>query len=282
MSDEHRVLDGCSVGIVGLGVMGGSLALAVRQAGATHVRGYALETRDALQAHRAGAIDEIAATTRATALDVDWCLLATPLSALSGLLEEIPEGTPRIMDVASLQAPPLEWAAREGLASRLVTAHPMVGSEASGFGAARDDLFVGGRVWLSAGSEADDGVRLEAEAFWTALAAGPEWIDPWEHDRRMVGASHLPQVVANALAAAMAKRGLSPDDLGPGGLDMTRLAASSPRMWTDLMSMSGPALASALRGVAGQIEALAGLLDEGDLDEVGRRMDETRRWRQTR
>ncbi len=271
---------GRAFGIVGLGVMGGSLSRALKHAGAERVVGFSPDPAETAAAIEAGAIDEGRDAARDTSSGVDWWILATPLAAVEHLLAE-PGTPPRagIMDVASLQGPPLAWADHLGRAAELISVHPMVGSERSGFEASRDDLYVGGRVWLSAHDDASQSLRDDAVSVWKALDAKPEWIDAGEHDERMVGASHLPQVVANALAAVMARRGVRPADLGPGGRDMTRLAASSPTMWTDLLASSGGEVATALRSVADELAALAELLDQGELGGLAARMEQTRAWR---
>jgi prephenate dehydrogenase len=95
-------------------------------------------------------------------------------------------------------------------------------------------------------------------------------------------ASHLPQLVANALATVIAEHGLRPEELGPGGRDMTRLAASSPAMWADLLAYASPELGESLRAVGRLAERLADLLEEGDMDSIDRVMRDTRSWRGSR
>jgi prephenate dehydrogenase len=269
-----------SLGIVGLGVMGGSLALAWKRAVGGTVRAFSPDRADAAEARAAGAVDVVCETVLESAAGVDWWIIATPIGALPEVWAAVESAPPgRAMDVASLQAPALRAAEASGAASRAVTAHPMVGREGSGFRAADARLYDGAAIWLSASDRAAAPLRSAAEAFWSRIGARPAWIEASLHDDRMVGASHLPQLTANALARVMAGRGLTPGDLGPGGLDMTRLAASSPVMWRDLLGESAPLVTRALESLSEEIDALRRMLEDGDLDALSDRMAETRHWR---
>ena len=262
--------------------MGGSLALAWKRAGGT-VRGYTPDPAEAEEARAAGAVDVVCETVAGSVTGVDWWVIATPLGALREVWGAVGTRSPgRVMDLASLQAPALGAAEAFGAAASAISAHPMVGREGSGFRVADVDLFENAPIWLSAAPQVSPGLRSEAEAFWLRVGALPAWIDAAAHDERMVGASHLPQLTANALARAMARRGLTPDDLGPGGRDMTRLAASSPAMWRDLFGESRAPVAAALASLTEEIDDLRRMLEQGDLDALAGRMGETRRWRAPR
>lgn len=272
--------------MVGLGLMGGSLARALarleprpRIVGVSHT-----------PSHRDGAVAEgvvdCAFSTTEEALEQfptpHLVVFATPLGITLQLLRRLPEamaGVGAITDLASLNRPVLEVVTGTDLAPRLVTSHPMVGGEASGFEASRDGLYVDGPVHLSTSPTAAPAVRQQVEGFWRALGARPHWMVAREHDQVMVMVSHLPQLVSNALAGALDSAGVAPSALGPGGQDMVRLAGSSPEMWVDLLAHSGPEAAPALRGFARAVDALADLLVQGDLDAVARFMERTRKWR---
>ena len=275
--------DARSIGIVGLGVMGGSLALAWKKAVGGTVRGYSPHQAEAEEARRVGAVDHVCETVAESAAEVDWWIIATPLGALTEVWAAVDHLAPaRVMDLASLQLPALRAAAEAGAAVRSISAHPMVGREGSGFEAADPHLYEGGPIYLSASDEASPSLRREAESFWRQIGAQPGWIDAATHDERMVGASHMPQLAANALARTMAARGLVPSDLGPGGRDMTRLAASSPTMWRDLLGESGPRVASALKSLTDEIGDLIRMLEARDVESLSQRMSETQEWRTRR
>lgn len=270
------------VGIVGLGALGGSLARALgRLPHPPEVRGWARDAADLEAAVEAGVL-EAGKGIGDVAGGAAWLVVATPMGATEAVLREAAgtlAGDARVLDVGSLQGPALTAAAEAGLADRFVACHPMAGSEASGFEASRAELFQDATVWLSVGGGAAEALGPEVEAFWSALGARPEWTEPEIHDARMVVASHLPQLVANALAEVIAEGGFAVEDLGPGGLDMTRLAASDPLMWRDLLTHSGPQAAALLRLTARALDGWARTLDGDDLDEVERRMAATRAWR---
>lgn len=275
------------VAIVGLGVMGGSLARALAaQDSPPVVVGWDRDPRQRDAAREAGVLtDETPGSVAAVAEGADVVVVATPLGTLEGVLCRVAScaGEALVMDVASLQAPALAAALTGGTAPRHVSAHPLTGSERSGFSGARADLYRGAPVSLSIDADATgaEGAALlaRAEAFWRAVGARPVIEEAAVHDRRMVLASHLPQVVANVLAAVVADGGLAASDLGPGGRDTTRLAGSDPAMWRDLLVHSGPQVAEALRAVAGLGERLAEGLAAGEVERMEELMNQTRAWR---
>lgn len=269
------------VGIAGLGVMGGSLARALSASGVP-VLGFSPDADEARAAREAGAVREVAASVEASAAGVRWWVVATPLSALPGVFAAgARSDPPRVIDLASLQAPALLAAREAGLGAVHRSAHPMVGSERSGFGASQAALYTGAPVWLSRADPLEGGGALDraVEAFWRAVGAEPTWVDAGVHDRRMAAASHLPQLGANLLASVMEEAGLSPADLGPGGLDTTRLAGSGPEMWLDLLPHSAPALVPLLKRLAEASAEVARDLENRDHDRVTALLARTRRWR---
>lgn len=278
-----------AVGVVGLGVMGGSLARALSARGVA-VRGYSPDDDEARAALHAGALAEVVDSVEASARGVEWWVVATPLAALPAVFGAGGGGSvPRVIDLTSLQRPALDAAAAAGLASVHRSAHPMVGSERSGFAASSATLYQGAVVWLSSrqptgSASSEDGTAAEAldkevEDFWRALGAAPAWIDADTHDRRMGAVSHLPQLGANLLALVLEEAGISPSDLGPGGLDATRLAGSSPEMWLDLLPHSRGTVVPLLKRLAEESAALARHLEHDDHDRVAAMLARTRRWR---
>ncbi len=270
-----------AVGIVGLGVMGGSLARALSAMGC-RVRGYSPAVDERLAASRAGALEQVCGTVAETTREVDWWIVATPLSALPEVLAAGREHAPgAVMDLASLQRPALAAARAAGLARVYVSAHPMAGSERSGFGASDGALFHGATVWLSADPEVPETLRAEAEAFWFGVGAHPRWIEAATHDTRMAAISHLPQLVSNALALVLEARGFHPDELGPGGRELTRLAGSAPGLWRDVLAHSAADVTLLLQESAEVLLRLAAHLEAQDLDAVEAVMASTRAWRRS-
>lgn len=268
--------------IIGLGLMGGSLARALKGLPSPpHIRGLTLDALDARAAMNAGALDEVANAPDALLRDRDLVVYATPLGATLSLMEAhrafLPPDTV-ISDVASLKGPVLNRARDLGIETRYAGSHPMVGGVASGFANATDGLYRGARVWIVPGAPGERGPASRIRSLWRSLGADPGEIEASEHDRVMVWVSHLPQLASNALAVALMRAGFGRGELGPGGRDMTRLAGSSPQMWTDILASAPEALPEALRETIGTLEELRRFLLEGDLAAIGALLGETRKW----
>jgi prephenate dehydrogenase len=272
------------VAVLGLGVMGGSLARALAALDdPPHVTGWSPRAAEREAALEAGAVAEAPSGWHEAAAEADLVVLAAPLRASCALLVDVAAVTSRettLSDVASLKAPLVRAAAEAGVSDRWVGSHPMAGSERSGFEAARGDLYEGARVWTVAAPEADDRVG-RVHALWRSVGAIPEAIDAEAHDTLMARASHLPQLASNALAAVLESAGIVPAQLGPGGRDATRLAASGPALWRDLFEHASPELAEGLHALARVAEHIAGLLEAGDLDGLEELMRATRAWRRS-
>lgn len=274
---EQRVV------VVGLGLMGGSLCRALKAGpDPPTVVGVDVDAAQGSRARDAGAIDRFEMDGEGPVAEADTIVYATALGAARSLMREH-AGRWRedalVTDVVSLKAPLLRLAEAEGFGARFVGAHPICGGEASGFGATHADLYRNARIWLCAAPEAAPPLRSRAEAFWRRVGGSPAWIDAQEHDERMAWVSHLPQLVANALTGALDAAGYGPEELGPGGRDMTRLAGSNPDIWRDLLEASAPFTGAGLTSVSRALEVLADLLARREIDRVREFMERTREWR---
>jgi prephenate dehydrogenase len=271
--------------VLGLGIMGGSLARAVSSLGlAKAVTGWSPEATERDAALTAGAVSAAPATWREAISGADLVVLAAPLQGCLALLAALPEGLEpdaTVTDVTSLKLPVAEAARAAGLEDRWIGSHPMTGSESSGFWASRAELYEGATVWITSadGSQARGAHRQVVERLWASLGGRPRSIGAAEHDRLMALASHLPQLASNALARTLERSDIDPSALGPGGRDMTRLASSSPEMWTDLLRHADPAVVEGLRSLAREADALADLVESGAIEQIGRIMHDTRAWR---
>ena len=269
------------VGIVGLGLMGGSVARALRRLEpAPRVTAFTKDPEGAREVLDAGILEAIVETPGDAVRDQDVVVYATPLGVTLELMATHAGwwGDAAVTDVVSLKEPLLRQAREQGFAASYVGAHPMVGGTGSGFRASVEDLFVDHTVWVVRGDAEDDCVE-RVDAFWRSLGARTRPVEAAEHDRLMVWASHLPQLVATALARVMAAQGLEVADLGPGGLEMTRLAMSSSEMWRDLMTVSADQDAPALETLEEELDAMRAALGGGDVEGVGAMMDQIRTWR---
>lgn len=270
------------VAIVGLGLMGGSLARALKALPEPpHVRAASLDPRDVRAGLASGVLDEGSDGTEAMVRDRDLVVYATPLKATLRLLGEHRASIGResvVTDVASLKGPVLARAREVALEAQYVGSHPMVGGTGTGFEHSRDDLFRGARVWIAAGSGANRDSVDRVQGLWEAMGARPAEIGALEHDRSMVWLSHLPQIASNALALTLGDAGFERDQLGSGGADMTRLAGSAPEMWQDLLTLAPPSLDAALEALVDAIEGMRSLLDAKNFEEIEKLMRQTRSW----
>jgi prephenate dehydrogenase len=270
------------VAVLGLGAMGGSLARALSALnGLPTVVGWSPDGTERIAALEADAIGVACDGWRDAVAGADLVVVATPINAACELLGEIPASLSDdalVTDVASLKAPIVRAARAAGLGGRFVGSHPMAGSERSGFGASRADLYGGATVWLVAEEESEPATGRIA-AFWSALDAVPRSIDAEAHDRMMALVSHLPQLTATALAHVLADAGLEVDALGPGGQDTTRLAASEPSVWRDILAHTPAELAEAHRATAALHSEIAERLEAGDIDGLMGLMERARAWK---
>ncbi|MEE8146399.1 MAG: prephenate dehydrogenase/arogenate dehydrogenase family protein [Longimicrobiales bacterium] len=269
------------VGIVGLGLIGGSLARALRALDdGPRIVAFNRNREDAERALADGSIDAVADTAVEAVAGQDLVVYATPLDVARDMMRAHAEGwgTATVTDVAGLKGPLLREAGELGFAAQFVGSHPMAGGTASGYGASSADLFSGETVFVCGGEAG--GERIQAvESMWQALGARVRPIDADAHDRLMVWASHLPQLISNVVARAMAEAGLSVKDLGPGGRDVTRLAESSPEVWTGLLDAASEENVRAIESVQSGLDVLRSALSDGSGGEVAELMRATREWR---
>ncbi len=271
-----------SVAILGLGVMGGSLARALSAlATPPRVVAWSPEPDECAAALDAGAIQAVASDPEGAASGVEFVVLAVPLDAVGPLLGRLAPVIDRwtvVTDVASLKAPVRDAVERSGLAARWAGSHPLCGSEMSGFEASRRDLYRGATVYVTPSAEAT-GAGDVVSAFWSALGARPETMDAVAHDRLMAATSHLPQLTANALAEVFRLSGIAAGLLGPGGRDVTRLAASSPHVWGAILRQAPEELTSHLRSLARRVGELADLVEANDGEALAEWMERSRAWK---
>jgi prephenate dehydrogenase/chorismate mutase len=234
------------VGIIGLGLMGGSIALSLRRVWPhVHIVGLVRHER-VPEMQQAGVVNE--ATDDLTRLAAcDLVIIATPVPAALGLLPALRglSSEAVITDVGSTKREIM--AATAGF-DRFIGGHPMAGTEKSGPAAAVDGLFTG-RPWLLVNqSPARPAAGERLERFVAGLGALPRWIDAEPHDRAMAFVSHLPQLVAVALMNA-ATTGAGDAGLamaGPAFGEMTRTASSPAAMWQDILSSNSDFVTRAL------------------------------------
>lgn len=240
------------VAIIGLGLIGGSIATGLRRRGlAEHVtawdeHGVAL---DRGLAH--DVIDSAAGSAAAAVLGADMVVLAVPMLAIEEVLTEIRAHLGDytvVTDVGSVKCTVLATARRVfgDIPKNLVPGHPIAGSERHGVGAADPDLFVNHKVILTPTLATHGDATRAVRAMWQALNATVVEMDPEHHDAILAQTSHLPHLLAYALVDTLSQQGDSFElfEYAAGGFrDFSRIAASDPTMWRDIFAAnSGPVL----------------------------------------
>ena len=232
------------LGLIGCGLMGGSFALAMKKAGLVkRVVGYSKSPSTTERARQMGVIDLEASSALMAVSGADIVLLAVPVSATEATLKAIKHLiTPNmlIMDVGSTKRDVVD-AARRILKDQVgvfVPAHPIAGKELSGVENSDADLYYGKQLILTP-IERTQTVQLQkATDLWTALGCQVLKMAPEAHDAAYAAVSHLPHLIAFALMNAINNQPNGRDYLslaGPGFRDFTRIAASDPHMWRDVL-----------------------------------------------
>lgn len=264
-----------NVAIIGLGLMGGSLGLALRQRRAARVVAYARrpETRDAALA--VGAADACLPTLEAAVREADIAVFCTPVLSIPPLMAQCRTALPRqcvVTDVGSTK----EYLQREctsalsGSGVVFVGSHPMAGSEKTGLEVARADLYEDAVTAVTPGENTPADACRRITELWQAVGARVVRLAPAEHDALVARTSHLPHMVA-ALLVCVAGR--TPGDstrmfCGPGFRDATRIAAGSPEMWHDIVKSNRGALLGELTAFQKELSVLLDLLERGDYEGV--------------
>jgi prephenate dehydrogenase len=238
-------------------------------AGIPRVVGWTRERADAVEALKRSALTDLAETPERAARGASLVVLAVPPGATLEILGRLrPWLDPQaiVSDVASVKREIVERACREGIADRFAGAHPLAGTHATGFAAARPDMFQRAVCYVCPSGTPGGGQAAHGVAgFWREImGAEPVLIDAATHDEQLAWTSHLPQAVASALAVALAERGLRGVSYGPGGRDTTRLAASDPDLWTDILLRNRDAVQGALAAMGESLTRLGALVAQRD------------------
>ncbi|MGE5730998.1 MAG: prephenate dehydrogenase [Gemmatimonas sp.] len=275
MEDDFR-----SVAIVGLGLIGGSLARDLAERG-VHVRAYDADPHHLRSALRDGFVAEPMDATLGGVCDAEIVIVAVPVDAATEVLRRIAPyagNAKLITDVGSTKSRIVALAGELGLGGRFVGSHPMAGDHRSGWDASRTGLFANARVYICPPGETSSVVVELAAEFWRRLGATPEMLSAEDHDEQLAWTSHLPHMVSTALALALARTGIRRDDLGPGGRDVTRLAGGSPDVWTAIARDNAAALDAALATAEREISEIRGALARADTTNLHKRFAAARAW----
>ena len=260
------------IAVIGVGLIGGSIGLAVRRRAEAEVSGYDADERVLARALQLGAIDRAAGGIADAVADADVVFVATPVGALAATVREALQAAPAgcvVTDVGSTKRVLAGASADE----RFVGGHPLAGAETAGVEHAREDLF-DGAVWYLTPAPSTAGILYERlHRLLTAIGAQPTAIEAETHDRLMAVVSHLPHVLANVLVAQAASAlGEGADGrvpaVGPSFRDVTRVAGANSSIWTDIYISNRDALLEAIDDLSARVAQVRAALAAGDAPAV--------------
>ncbi|HYS16343.1 MAG TPA: prephenate dehydrogenase/arogenate dehydrogenase family protein [Candidatus Binatia bacterium] len=259
--------------IVGVGLLGGSVAKAARVGGlARRIIGVGRDPARLRPALDDGTLDAAVTDLDAGVRAADFVLLAAPVLAIEGLLERVwraaPDGS-LITDVGSTKRNIVRAAERlaAGRPLAFVGSHPLAGSEQSGYRVARADLFRGATVVVTPTEGTELAALKKATEFWEALGARVSALDPETHDRTVAAISHLPHLIACALVDGAGRVEPAALELAARGFrDTTRIAAGDPDMWTEIFLANRDALSASVEAFRQALADLQRAIDAGGAD----------------
>lgn len=268
--------------VLGIGLIGGSFALALRARGqCREIVGYDRSRETLARARALGVIDRGAASVAEAVAGADLILIAVPVLSAAQMLREIrdaawregaPDRAPVITDVGSVKSVIVD-AAREvfggSAPASFVPGHPIAGSERHGVDAARDDLFENHRVILTPIEETDGQILDRVTRLWESLGAEVVRMEVEHHDEVLAGTSHLPHLLAYALVDTLSGHGDSLEIFryAAGGFrDFSRIAASDPTMWRDIFTANAPQVIAFLDRYMRELEGLRRAMAAGETD----------------
>ena len=270
------------IAIAGLGLIGGSIALAARQHWPTALV-IGLDRSEVLEkAMLLHAID-IAASDPVVIAEADLIILAAPIEANIGLLGELESNVVRpavVTDVGSTKRATVEAARQLPSRFSFVGGHPLGGAPRSGIEHARSDLFVD-RPWVFTPKEAETSKPLQKLCdFVGVLGAKPHVMSPLEHDRQLAMVSHLPQLTVSALMHVVGTAAGVPGLklTGRGFFDTTRLASSPADVWQDICHSNADQIRTAIDALITQLELMQRGLDKDD--DIARTFNSAGEWRE--
>jgi cyclohexadieny/prephenate dehydrogenase len=274
------------VTIAGVGLIGGSLALAARAAGLIgEVIGCGRTEANLLVAQRRGIVDRYSRDIVEAARDSDLLLLAVPVGAMAAVVRAcapVLRAGAVVSDVGSVKArvvEEVEAVLPPGVS--FVGAHPIAGTEHTGAAAAFAELFQGSRCIITPGRHADPSAVAKVRALWEGVGMRVDEMDPARHDLVLAWVSHLPHAVAFSAVSAVVDTDPALEQFaGSSFRDLTRVAASSVEMWSDIFLTNAAQVDTAIVKFIAVLEALRRAIISGDEVELKRQLERARAARQ--
>ncbi|MEO6625210.1 MAG: prephenate dehydrogenase/arogenate dehydrogenase family protein [Burkholderiaceae bacterium] len=270
------------LGLIGCGMMGGSFALALKRAGLVkRVVGYSKSPSTTDRARQMGVIDVEAPSALLAVSGADIVLIAVPVAATEATFKSIKHlVTPNmlIMDVGSTKRDVVD-AGRRALREQIgcfVPSHPIAGKELSGVENADVDLYMGRQVVLTPIERTGPIQVQQAVDVWAALGCRVVKMTPESHDAAFAAISHLPHLIAFALMNSISSQSAGKDFLslaGPGFRDFSRIAASDPTMWRDIMVSNREELLEQSKAFQRALQALEHMILNGNGDNLLERIE---------
>ena len=258
------------IAVLGVGLIGGSIGLAARRRMDAEVMGFDPDEANLGRALELGALDRASRSVAEAVAGAELVACAAPVRALPELVAEalVAAGDAAVTDVGSTKRELIAQTAAAPGADRFVGGHPLAGAETSGVENARADLFDGAR-WYLTPTDRTSGVAYDrVQRAVAGLGARPQAVDAAAHDRLMATISHLPHVIANALAssaaAALGDGSERLPEIGPSFRDAIRVAGANPQVWGDIFATNREAVAEQVEGLAKRLETTAELIRGGD------------------
>jgi prephenate dehydrogenase len=270
--------------VIGLGLLGGSISLAVlRSFARAKVVGYTHRPSTRARARQLAVATEIVDCLKSSVSDADLVILATPICTFEGIFSEIADALPSgciVTDVGSTKALPHRWAAEKlPKTVHYVGSHPIAGSEQRGVEFARDDLFDQAMCILTATRNTNRQAVQTLERFWSRLGCLVKSMTPAQHDRVFANVSHLPHITAAALINAN-----NSDDLkfaGKGFTDTSRVASGPANIWADVLMTNTDNAVRGIDKVIAELTKLKRAIKSEKRREVERLLEKARNRRAT-
>lgn len=268
---EEHVLAGVErIAVLGVGLIGGSLALTLRRAGYSgRIAGYSRRTAESERALALGVVDEAAATPAEAVAGADLVVLGVPPGAMPALMAQIAPtcaGQAVVTDVGSVKAAVVA-AGEAQFGGRFIGAHPIAGKERHGVAAAEAGLFRHSRCVITPTATSDPRALDLVRALWAAAGCEVLEMPPAVHDEALAVTSHLPHLLAFALMEQFAAHPRSKELsrlTGGGFRDFSRIASSDPALWADIALQNREALLQAVQIYQQTLERFAEQLRQGD------------------
>ena len=263
--------------IVGVGLLGGSIGLAVRKHHlAKEVAGYARREKTIAEAEKIGALDYATTDLLAAVSGADLVILCTPLAQMSALTKQFLPALKRgaiVTDVGSVKAEVVRelesLVAKAG--AHFVGSHPMAGGEKMGVLASKADLYTNAVCVITPTKKSNTAAVRKVEGFWKSLGARTLQLNAAQHDLLVSRTSHLPHVVAAALAGLVLDPKHPKSQVGlcaTGFRDTTRIASGSPEMWRDIALANRKNISQSVDAFVGELKKFQAALKKGDAKAV--------------